>query len=298
MGFRRVVGLGLSVLDHLYVVDDDRLPGIRTRYRDRLVSPGGMVSTAVAQAAVLGCPTGLLTALGRDRDAGEIVRVLKRLGVDTRRVLRSEGCRTDVAAVIVNSRTGARRFMVPDRRRLERRVPDFDLAAIGQRTLLLVDGHFPAQAVRAMKRTRELGGRVIGDFSDARPAFRKLLPLVDYPILPLEFARTWGVGDSRDTLRALSERYDCVPVVTEGRRGALVLESGRIRRIAPQRVRVRDTTGAGDVFHGAFAAGLYHGRSVLASLRLASRAGALACTGLGGLGRLMTPSEMRRTPEP
>ena len=90
------------------------------------------------------------------------------------------------------------------------------------------------------------------------------------------------------------ERYGCTPVLTQGSRGALLLESGRFRRIAPHKVRVRDTTGAGDVFHGAFAAGLWHGLDLLASLRLASRAAALACTALGGLGRLMTEREMRK----
>lgn len=291
MGFRRVVGLGLCVLDHIYVVEDDRLPGIRTRYTERCVSPGGMVSTAIAAAARLGCEAHLLSALGDDREAREILRRLRELGVRTRRVLRSPGCRTDVAAVLVHRRTGSRRFLVPDRRALERNAPDFDLSVVGRRTLLLVDGHFPRHAVHAMKRTRELGGKVIADFSDARPAFRKLLPWVDYAVLPLDFARSWGVGGSRDTLRALAERYGCTPVLTEGSKGALVLESGRIRRIPPHKVRVRDTTGAGDVFHGAFAAGLCHGRGVLDSLRLASRAAALACTALGGLGRLMTERE-------
>jgi sulfofructose kinase len=294
MGFRRVVGVGLSVLDHLYVVDDDRLPGIRTRYHAMRVSPGGMVSTAVAQAAQLGCEAHLVSALGTDRAAGEILRELRGLGVRTRRVRRDPDCRTDVAAVVVHRKTGARRFIVPDRRALERGVRDFDLSVIRPGTVLLVDGHFPSQAVKAMKRTRELGGVVVGDLSDARPAFTRLLPLIDYPILPADFARGWGVGDSRDTLRALKSRYGGVPVVTEGRRGALVLESGRIRRIAPHRVRVRDTTGAGDVFHGAFAAGLVHGRSVIGALELAARAAALACTELGGLGRLMTEREMKQ----
>ena len=170
MGFRRVVGLGLSVLDHLYVVEDDRLPRVRTRYQELRISPGGMVSTAVAQAAQLGCETHLLTALGTDEVASGILRELRALGVRTRRVVRSDRSRTDVSAVIVDRRSGARRFLVRDRRRVERQAPDFDLSVIQKGTLLLVDGHFPAQALKAMRRTRELGGVVIGDFSDARPA--------------------------------------------------------------------------------------------------------------------------------
>ena len=61
--------------------------------------------------------------LGADREAGEIVKRLRGLGVRTRRILRSPSCRTDVAAVIVHRRTGSRRFLVPDRRALERGRP-------------------------------------------------------------------------------------------------------------------------------------------------------------------------------
>jgi sulfofructose kinase len=149
-----------------------------------------------------------------------------------------------------------------------------------------------AAELRAVKRARDWGVRVIGDFSQPHAANLRLLPFVDFPVLPQEFADAWGVGDAPQTLRALRERYGGTPVLTQGRRGALVLHQGRIRRIPAPRVRVRDTTGSGDVFHGAFAAGLAHGRDLIPSLELACRAAAQSCTALGGLGRLMTPAEM------
>jgi sulfofructose kinase len=82
-------------------------------------------------------------------------------------------------------------------------------------------------------------------------------------------------------------------VVTLGARGGLYLEGGRVRRYRARRVRVVDTTGAGDAFHGAFAAGLYFGFALEAALDLAAHAAALNCTALGGMGRLMTRSELR-----
>jgi sulfofructose kinase len=82
-------------------------------------------------------------------------------------------------------------------------------------------------------------------------------------------------------------------VVTLGARGGLYLEGGRVRSYRARRVRVVDSTGAGDAFHGAFAAGLYLGLELRASLELAAHAAALNCTALGGMGRLMTRSELR-----
>ena len=87
------------------------------------------------------------------------------------------------------------------------------------------------------------------------------------------------------------ERTRDRPVVTQGARGGLWLDGKRPRRYAAERARVVDTTGAGDVFHGAFAAGLCRGLAFEACLELAARAAAGNCAALGGAGRLMTRDE-------
>jgi sulfofructose kinase len=79
--------------------------------------------------------------------------------------------------------------------------------------------------------------------------------------------------------------------VTLGAEGGLYLDEGCARRFEARPVNVVDTTGAGDVFHGAFAAGLSRGWTLEESIDLACRAAALCCTALGGAGRLMTRQE-------
>jgi sulfofructose kinase len=289
----RVVGLGLCVVDHLYLVDDLAASSERVRYRERVASPGGMVATALVQAARLGCDAHLLSALGADPEGRALARTLRERGVVTRRVVRPPGHPTTVAVVLVTRRSGERRFVVPDRRALERDVPDFDLAPITQDAVLLVDGHFPAQALRAVRRARERGVRVVGDFNRPGPGVRRLLPYVTHPVVPSEFVRAYTGGDARATLRRLRRDHDAQPVVTEGARGGLYLDGGRVRRYASPRVRVVDTTGAGDAFHGAFAAALARGRPHAEAIAIAARAGALACTALG-MGRLAGWREVSR----
>ena len=291
--YRRIVGLGLSVVDHLYVVEHLRLSEARLRYGERVVQSGGMTGTALAQAARLGCRAQLLSLHGDDADGRLVRRTLRAAGVDTRGVLRRADARTTVAVVLVERRGGERRFLVPDRRALERRAPPFDLSAIDGRTLLLVDGHFPAQALRAVKQARRLGATVIADLNRPRADCLALLPYVDYPIVPLEFGAGWAGGDPERLLRRLRAASGGTPVVTLGARGGLYLAGGRVRRYRARRVRVVDSTGAGDAFHGAFAAGLYFGLGFEAALELAAHAAALNCTALGGMGRLMTRSELR-----
>jgi sulfofructose kinase len=291
--YRRIIGLGLSVVDHLYVVDRLRLDETRLRYGERLVQSGGMIGTALAQAAQLGCEAHVLSLHGEDPEGRFVRRALRAAGVKTGRILRSRDARTTVAVVLVERRAGERRFLVPDRRELERRAPAFDLSPIDRRSVLLVDGHFPAQALRAVKRARRVGATVIADLNRPRPGSLALLPYVDYAIVPLEFGARWAGGDPERLLRRLRAETGGTPVVTLGARGGIYLAGEQVRRYRARRVRVVDTTGAGDVFHGAFAAGLCFGLELEAALDLAAHAAALNCCALGGMGRLMTRRELR-----
>jgi sulfofructose kinase len=289
----RVVGLGLCVVDHLYLVDGLDLGAGRVRYRERRIAHGGMTATALAQAAALGCDAHLLSAVGDDAEGRFLRRALRGLGVRTGGLLLSSRTPTTVAVVLVDARSGERRFVVADRLRIEARAPRLDLAAITPGSVLLLDGHFPAQALRAARRAREVGATVVGDFHRETPGVRRLLPWVDHPIVPLEFAELRG-SDPRRTLRDLAALCRGTPVVTLGRRGGIALEKGRVRRFRAFPTRVLDTTGAGDVLHGAFAAGLVHGLPFAASLELGARAAALACTALGGSARLLPRAALLR----
>ncbi|HEY5657095.1 MAG TPA: PfkB family carbohydrate kinase, partial [Myxococcota bacterium] len=267
-------------------------------YVDRRETGGGMVGNALTQAARLGCQAHVLSAVGDDADGRFVRRALRAAGVITRRLVVDAGCPTTIAVVQIDRRTGERRFITADRAARERGVPDFDLSPRRRRAVLLVDGHFPAQARRAVRRAREVGAAVVADFHRPLPQMRSLLPFVDYPVVPLSFAREYAPGGPRAALLALREEFGGTPIVTLGARGGLYLEGGRVRRFAAPRVRVRDTTGAGDAFHGAFAAALARGLALRDAVAWGARAGALCCTALGATGRVMTAAEAvaRRLP--
>jgi ribokinase len=59
------------------------------------------------------------------------------------------------------------------------------------------------------------------------------------------------------------------------------------------RVNVVNTTGAGDVFHGAYLVGLLEGWDAKATALFASAAAALTCTSLGGPGRIPSSDAVR-----
>jgi sugar/nucleoside kinase (ribokinase family) len=270
---KKVVGLGLCVIDHVYVVERLDFVEARTRFSQRLVLSGGMIGTAISQAALLGCDAHVLSMLGDDDDGRFVRGSLERLGVKTERLAISAEVATTVAVVFVEQNSGERRFIVPDRRELERGAPDFDLTAIDSNTTLLVDGHFPGQALRAVAKAREVGASVVGDFHRPSPAVRELLPYVDFPVVPLEFAELFLPGDPQRAMLEIADQFGGAPVVTLGAEGGLYLDEGRVRRFEDQPVSVVDT------------------RTLAKSIDLARRAAALCCTALGGAGRLMTREE-------
>ncbi len=91
-----------------------------------------------------------------------------------------------------------------------------------------------------------------------------------------------GVTDPETGLRVAEERLSGWLCVTLGADGCLVLEKGAIRAVPAFPIEAVDTTGAGDVFHGALAVALAEGRDALAAVQFASAAAALKCTRFGG----------------
>jgi ribokinase len=129
------VGLGLCVVDHLYVVEHLDPRAERVYYVERRVTGGGMMGNALTQAARLGCQAHVLSALGDDADGRFVRRALRAAGVVTRRLVVDAGCPTTVAVVQIDRRTGERHFLTADRGARERGVPDFDLAPIRRRAV-------------------------------------------------------------------------------------------------------------------------------------------------------------------
>jgi sulfofructose kinase len=286
-----IFGLGLCVVDEAYCVSGAPADE-RTRYRERVVGPGGMVANALLQVAALGGRAELISLVGDDAAGRWLLRTLRQRGVGTRRVLRSPDFATTRALILVDAATGERRFVLPERASRERRVPAFSLSALRANSVLMVDGHFPHQAQVALETARARGAITMADFARLDPAFEGMWPSVDYPVVPRSFVDSANLGSPREVLRWLRERSGGTPVVTLGSDGALALVEGRFRRIRPHRVAVRDTTGAGDAFHGALASGLSRGLPILAALDLASRAGAFACRALGATSSLLSPRDV------
>jgi sulfofructose kinase len=141
-----------------------------------------------------------------------------------------------------------------------------------------VDG---AVAVFTEARGRGIPTVLDGDVADAE-VFERLLPLTDHAIFS-EPALAAFAGSADDASLSTLSRFNCrVVAVTRGGDGVSWYENGRLQRRAAYPASVVDTTGAGDVFHGAYVLAIGAGLGVPDAMAFASAAAALKCTRSGG----------------
>jgi sugar/nucleoside kinase (ribokinase family) len=136
---------------------------------------------------------------------------------------------------------------------------------------------------------RNAGIPTVADFElDSDPRFPELLPLANHLILSREFASLiTGKQSPQQAVRALADPQHEIVAVTCGEAGCWYLErGGKAPKHQPAfKVKAADTTGCGDVFHGAYAFALARGLPIEERLRLASAAAALkACRAAGPAG--------------
>jgi ribokinase len=167
-----------------------------------------------------------------------------------------------------------------------------DDAALGEHCTLVLQFEVPLAAVTALaQRAKVRGTRVLLNAAPALPPSAAIAAALDVlvvneheaqvlagaaglPESPIAFAAAWH------------RRHGTAVVVTLGGAGAVASAQGRLHAAAAPEVHVVDTTGAGDAFVGALAAGLDRGRDWPAALAGAVAAGSLACTAFGAQGAL------------
>jgi sugar/nucleoside kinase (ribokinase family) len=154
----------------------------------------------------------------------------------------------------------------------------------------------PARRARRWWTRRARGIPTLRDAGSLRGATRRLFRRVDACIASLVFARDLaGNEEPEDMLRALEAHRPSIVGVTLGARGAVArARGGPTIRVPALPVRVVDTTGAGDAFHGAFAWGLLHRKPLRWTMRFASVVAGLKCRSVGGRAGLPTREEALR----
>ncbi len=287
---RRIIGVGLAILDQLVLWDDVRRAVADNKVVAYDVQGGGMVATAMVAVARLGGRAEFWGWVGGDWAGDLIVRGLDQENVDTRHVCRLADRQGPLMLVSIDRATGERHFQLV-RTFDEPAEPLGDLADLAGAGCLLVDDVRPGSAIRAAGEARRLGLPVVGDFGRGGLANPALLKCIDYAIVSALHLGLSDGADLRRTCEAILAAGPRCAVVTRGHDGLVACDGRRFLERPAFPVSVVDTTGAGDAFHGAFCLGLVRGFELERNLAFASAVAALKCRKLGGRAGIPTMPE-------
>ncbi len=296
-----VVGIGLNATDTLILLPHFPAYAGKEPFRAEILSPGGQVASAIAACARLGLRTKYVGTIGGDLRGEVQLKSLQEAGINLDDVQIRPDCPNQTAYILIDESTGERTVLWQRNDCLRLDESGISPEMITSARLLHIDGHDTAAVAKAARIARENGIPVTVDVDTIYHGFERVLPNVDYLVTSSEFPGRWtNVADPFRALEAIQAEYGMrCAAMTLGAHGALARCGGRFFYSPAFVVNCVDTTGAGDVFHGAFCYGVLAEWPMDKILTFSNALAALNCTALGARGRLAPVEEalefMKRT---
>ena len=288
-----VVGMGCAAMDVLAVVE--RLPALDEKVHAREMDRqgGGPVGTALTVVARMGLAAAFAGQVGDDFAGEFVIDEFRREGVNLRGEVVHPHTQSQISLILVDKKSG-KRTAVSGRGELAEALCDrmrHELARKGK--ILHVDGYDMDAAICFADECRAAGGIVVYDAGSVKEGTLELLARTDVAVTSRVFAeKMFGHRDWEAACRALTEMGPSYAGVTLGEEGAVGLDGEEFFEVPPFPVEpVVDTTGAGDVFHGALDVGILKGWDFKKCMTFASAVAAMKCRRLGGRAGIPTFAE-------
>ncbi len=291
-----VVGVGLNATDTLIVIPHFPAYGGKVPFHEEILSPGGQVASAMVTCAKLGLRSKYIGTIGDDERGRVQMRSLEGSGVNLDHVQLRTGCPNQSAYILIDQSTGERTVFWNRPDCLAISPQEITEEQITCARMLHIDGHDTAAVGHAAQIARAHGIPVTVDVDTIYAGFDKVLPYVDYLIASSEFPGRWTkIEDPFQALATLQKEYGMkVAAMTLGAHGSLALIDGEFVYSPAYVVNCVDTTGAGDVFHGAFCYAVLQDMPTAEALDFSNAMAALNCTAIGARGGIKSEREVRQ----
>lgn len=301
-----ILTVGLSCFDQFFFVADYPKENTKNVAVDYYESGGSPASNAAYLLGVWGEECHHVSHIGRDLYAEKIVSELESVGVDTSLIIKEANVPTPLANITVNIETGTRTIVLRKKNVIPNveslRIPDGLLCDV-----ILVDGHELELSKRIIDEFPT--AKVVMDGGSVRDSNIELAKFTDYMVVSENFALSFSGIDSFDTkndlffaLAKLKRICKGQVIITLGERGSAYLNynvmltnlkskseirdmtkySDDLVIVSPSyRTDAIDTTGAGDIFHGAFTYGVSKCWSLEKIIDFASKTAAISVSKKG-----------------
>ncbi len=290
-----IVGIGQNATDTLLLLPKFPAYAGKVPFEAEILSPGGQVASAMVACARLGLRVKYVGTVGDDERGRIQLESLHGLGINLDDVEVRVNCPNQTAYILIDQATGERTVLWQRSECLYLQPESITPEKIVGSRMLFFDAQDTAAVGRAAEIARAHSIPVIVDVDTIYHGFDKVLPNIDYLVTSSEFPVQWT--SERDPFKALAmmrgEYRMRVAAMTLGAHGALALTDEGYFYSPAFVVNCVDTTGAGDVFHGAFCYSVLQGMSMRDTLEFSNAMAALNCTALGARGRIGTVDQAK-----
>ncbi|OBW95489.1 sugar kinase [Gallibacterium salpingitidis] len=278
----KIACIGIAVQDRIYYVD--HLPSASGKFVAHSYQEvgGGPAATAAVAIAKLGNEVDFIGRLGDDTIGKSIISELNNYNVNTDLVKIYPQAQSSQSAILVDH-TGERlilNYPSPDLLTTEEWLNQIDFTNYDA---ILCDVRWHEGALFSLRKARELGIPSILDADTTPQDITKLVELAEYVIFSEPGLKKLTSEANIDTaLKKASLICSHNIYVTQGEKGCSYIKENTIHHYPGFTVDVIDTTGAGDVFHGAFAFAVANKLPYDKLIPFANAVAALKCTAPGG----------------
>ncbi len=279
----KVVGIGACVLDTLITLPNFPKEDTKMRAASSKLVGGGPVATGLVAVSKLGVDAEYIGVLSDDSNGSFLKSDFEKYGVGTDNIDFLADHRAFTSCIWLNTEKGTR-TCVFDRGDLPPlTLNDKQKKAVADAEILMVDGNEMSAAIEAAKIAKQNGTKVLYDCGGLYDGVENLLNLTDIMIPSEEFAI--GHTGERDAVNAAKKLYEMYGpeyvVVTRGKLGGIIYDGKTVTEYPIYPADVVDSNGAGDVFHGAFAAAVVKGLTPLQCCHFSSCVSAIKCMTVG-----------------
>jgi ribokinase len=289
------LGFGVCPLDYLLLLKSYPQLDEKIEAKEVSIQGGGPVPTAMATLAKLGARVCFVGKVGKDEEGQRVLENLKKEGVNTDYLIVDKKSTTAKAFIWIDEKTGKRTVVLDQTKIMPTKKSELLFLDKVKTKFLHLDFREPEINILLAKWAKKQKAKVILDMGSLRGDVEKISPLVDYLVVSKRFA--YSYTRSNNPFEALNilmkKRFKCV-VITAGEEGCWCATGERTFHKPAFKVEVQDTTGAGDVFHGAFIFGLLKNWDMEKIIEFSNACAALKCTQLGGRAGIPTLFEVKR----
>ena len=286
------IGFGMNAVDYLSILDP--YPGLDEKVEviESSMQGGGPVPTAMVTLAKLGAKVAYIGKIGDDSEGRFVKAELEKEGVNTDHVIMDKESKTAKAFIWVDKNTGKRTVALDKTKLNHTKISELNFMNSISTRFLHMDAREPEVNIFMAKWAKKLGAKVSLDVGSLRSDVESVFAFVNHFIVSKRFACGFTkLSDPFSACKELMKKGFETMVVTVGEDGCICSSprgfntSGREDEIFHSSgfpVKVVDTTGAGDVFHGAFIYGLLEKWDLKKTAQFACAAAAMKCRKLGG----------------